>query len=955
MATRKQVVFSILVRHLHFVNREQTFDVIFLDWSSQRTRVCPTSPSKMACVPLGDWHRPVRLTMVVVLCMVQFVASSTSPANARTPVTLPGEATGAGSAHASTTSVVQQSVSQITSGRLTITAGSEARKKIAGFLGGSPSKLEVFFIYFDLVVNDTEYHPGACPTDGRSAIDADTPLKWAVVKVPQGSSIHTQSNFARAYLALPLAFPRVYSLGLLDGDYVRYVRHGKYRMKVNVTGVFGTNGTSWGSLSLEARAELFRAKVREFLNQVRANSTSSWQLCYSHPQWYFTSFFWGAVFAPSYLCDVGDPKKPPDMLRMNSMLRTFYVLIVILASVVAIIQVRSALLSNSFFEDWGTGNSQRFHVDRKSGRVRITGNMLSGGQLPGPATLGGLLGGKWLLGKRAFFRINTCLKFGYLTLPGFLVMFVSLWPLSPHSSVKDDPNNRVLVEDTFIECYTAGGGRLLVTAFSVLTLFLSFWYIAYIFIMAVWDRKTKEEEKKEEARREEGRSETEKPSEDKMSAVTRSYRPLTAAFSAVILFLRTALSWPGRANSPTKPVAEEGLKNRCLSASRLIGVFMVAVGVWIGAWIVTVLWCSAGLLTELFVAMATEPYIVVSNSVLKVIITVQEVIILRLLMAYTAFTASFEIVSFITLTFIGLYINYPLRFFTGVSWITALLVEVKNALDSYRSPLLVIWKKYTEQVKATLKDHDAYEKPFPTPDKTIPVDCSHLYLKSKQSCDTSYNWGKFLHRATPVYFFTCLQMIREPGWTKLAPIEPDQEKSSNVSNHLLNSNLDLISLLTSKFSDPKAKDPEDALCFELQYLLKVRLARHLAELVGLLTLVLTVFTLLFGFEHLFSEGLGSINSIIFQLMVIPAYTFYRTSYSSPPLNESQLILADQLIKAGLEKALQDSMTVIYEICVYWYHRDFCMQTHFVFFFCVRPSLQRLERSHRLHGTEMYCA
>ena len=110
---------------------------------------------------------------------------------------------------------------------LRVEASDEARKDLSGWLAKDTTRL--VFVYFDLLVDNITYHPGSCPNDGKTAIDAQTPLAWVLTSGgPNGGGDIGSHLFAHAYLTLPVSYPRIYSMGILDGHYVASMRHEVY-------------------------------------------------------------------------------------------------------------------------------------------------------------------------------------------------------------------------------------------------------------------------------------------------------------------------------------------------------------------------------------------------------------------------------------------------------------------------------------------------------------------------------------------------------------------------------------------------------------------------------------------------------------------------------------------------------------------------------------------------------
>ena len=166
-----------------------------------------------------------------------------------------------------------------------VEASDEARKDLSGWLTKDTTRL--VFIYFDLVVGNLTYHPGSCPNDGKTAIDAQTPLAWVLtIGGPSGGRDIGTHSFAHAYLTLPVSYPRIYSMGILESHYVPRMRHEVYGMSVVVdNATAAVDGEScWNELNKTEKASLMLEVVQDLVRALdRSDNTTSWSMCYTDP------------------------------------------------------------------------------------------------------------------------------------------------------------------------------------------------------------------------------------------------------------------------------------------------------------------------------------------------------------------------------------------------------------------------------------------------------------------------------------------------------------------------------------------------------------------------------------------------------------------------------------------------------------------------------------------------
>ena len=350
---------------------------------------------------------------------------------------------------------------------LHVEASDEARKALLGWLAKGTARL--IFIYFDLVVGNLTYHPGFCPRDGKSASDAQTPLAWVLTRGgPDGGPGALGSHsFAHTYLTLPVSYPRLYSLGILEGYYVINLRDDVYRMKVVVDNSTTFDEEScWNSLNKTEKVSVMFPAVESFVSDLEQGATSQnttfWKVCYSDPTISrndyprsITSISFLLPDTPVYVCqtDVGLLQR----LEQESLLKGFLVLFFVLSFGMIVLQYHAFSKALHLLWFWGAKKPSRFV--QKGSKTFHKDGFFDKLRLPVHVTIGGLLSSETAFGQQAFFRLKLllisvacCLL--YIVWPSVLVQYM----IVPTSSAA---KLRISMSETFdvdLPCHSFVGG-----------------------------------------------------------------------------------------------------------------------------------------------------------------------------------------------------------------------------------------------------------------------------------------------------------------------------------------------------------------------------------------------------------------------------------------------------------------------------------------------------------------
>ena len=309
---------------------------------------------------------------------------------------------------------------------LRVEASTEARDALTRWL--AKDTVQLVFFYFDLKSSNVTYRPGACPDDEKSAVDAQTPLAWVLARVPGGGSVFESHSFARAYLTLPISFPRVYTLVGLVGEYVAYMHHKDFQMQVivrNESDVVDGVEDCWNNLTQTEKASKMAEVLREFVNEVNRSTFSngtSWHLCYSDPSGddlpASASILLPAT--PAYVCQRRNGNGFHPRLKRDKSLQGLYVLLVCLPIGLVVLQAYGISGASTFARKWGSKGAPSIVMSGTSAHLRS--DYFTAAQVPSHVTIGSLLSSDVGLGKKAFARLK-----GLLALASFALIYM-FWP-----------------------------------------------------------------------------------------------------------------------------------------------------------------------------------------------------------------------------------------------------------------------------------------------------------------------------------------------------------------------------------------------------------------------------------------------------------------------------------------------------------------------------------------------
>ena len=581
---------------------------------------------------------------------------------------------------------------------LRVEASDEARKNLSGWL--AKGKTRLIFFYFDLVVGNLTYHPGSCPNDGKTAIDAQTPLAWVVTSGgPNGSGDIESHSFAHAYLTLPVSYPRIYSLGILElGHYVARLHHEVYGMNIVVEDTTVYGASCWNELNKTEKASLMLEVVQDFVRDLdMSDNTTAWRLCYTDPTNEDLPFSNSPLIphTPAYVCQ--NRNGSLQKLARDSFLKGLYVLLLILSFGALAVQFYSLSVGLQFLAVWG--EKQTFSSLMDSDKLFSAGShFFDNSQIPTRATFGGLLGSDILLGKRAFTRFK-----GAVFVLTFLFLFAG-WPnilvqlvLMPKSCVSQSetfgrnlicepkipprPSLSAVSTGVYSIC-----GPLLCGVYSLLLLYFrdNIVELPHMF--------------------------------RKFSAAP--VRQLSAIVATALAYLRIILLLPlSRPNNANRP----NDANRCkvTTCSRCCALFWAFILAQLLFWIplfptftLLVTFCLIGEvlfgLTGLRI-LYLNIYPESNESCASKLLSAAFALILWLFFALPAVVVLYiqgcELLMFVLLSCISLYITYPIQTFLVVSWSLALIAEAQNIINDYRTPLLAIQEAFTKKCSSLAEKH----------------------------------------------------------------------------------------------------------------------------------------------------------------------------------------------------------------------------------------------------------
>ena len=753
---------------------------------------------------------------------------------------------------------------------LHVEASHEARKALVGWLAKDTARL--IFIYFDLVVGNLTYHPGSCPDDGMSAIDAETPLAWVLTSggPDGGPGAPGSHSFAHAYLTLPVSYPRIYSMGILEGHYVANLRHEVYKMKVVIDNSSYVDGTDcWADMNTTEKTSAVLEVIQGFVSDLErataSKNTSSWRVCYSDPTvadaHFPTSSSALLPHTPAYICQ--NEYASVEKLERDSFLKGLHYLFVGLCCGSVVLQFFAFSKALNFLWFWGARRSSR-KLLRKTKTFDKDG-LFDKSRLPDHVTVGGLLSSDIAFGQRAFFRLKfllvwtvCCLVYGVLT--NLLVHYILL----PTDSIAKLRVSSSETLDSKVPCHVGGGGG----SYRV-------WYVTYsvygplfVLIFSVFVRNSRSVSMK--------------------AALLKSFSVLAYAFAPLIFLIvlkniKYILQVPIK--RPWLKVSKFRNTGRSAGVCALFVAFLLAqLLFWLPLLVVMEILILVSALLELHMIFPCN----MSRS--KTFLFTPLGLLVQSVLFYTQGS---ELFMFILLTTVSLYISYPLQTFLVISWTLSFISEAQNLLHDYRSPLLAVQRKFVDKCMVLAKNHTELQDRAGEHGPTLT--CS-VYLKDVSNEGEAMNWQLFIQRSQQAWNKACLQVLlmrnkAGASFRQLAIVQ----SGANPFDEVL---------------DVRA-DTEDPTLLKLQKVLWERFFYGIVRFLFLLLLFLSIVLLLLAFNSLWKDpNPRDTNSLLLTILIVPLYTFVRTKLDSSSLTSNEKLLLDKILDTELEncfRQIRDSL------------------------------------------------
>ena len=787
---------------------------------------------------------------------------------------------------------------------LRVEASDETKAVLSEWLVKDSAKL--IFIYFDLVVGNVTYHPGSCPSAGKSAIDAQTPLAWVLTNGVTSLGSH---SFAHAYLTLPISYPRIYSMGILEGLYIGNMYQDRYRINVsiavneNASREDGVDEVScWMELNKTEKATVMLRTLQSIVdNLAGSNGTNAWRMCYSDPVSSDVDLPMSVSpliqHTPLYVCQ--DESGTLVRLERDNFLKGLYIFFQCLSLAMIALQLyilRKGMLATYNVRKHGEPQSRLLTV---SGRTIREGGFFNKSQIPFHATIVGLLSSDIVLGQRAFARLKMILFWGF-----WLFMF-TVWPnllvqsvLTPTSDVA---KLGVSSAETFgrrLPCKAnipSGASLSLVTTgfYSVIGPILAgFVIVAFIFFTVFIERDT-----------------------SSLGTITdmlikglsdKVANRLSSIFLRITTYLRIGLSFPSIYERPHDaiPVHHNGRGSSSLAfviGQLLFWLFVlpVTLGVFVTASV-----CAEILKLTGFLVVFEIGVTLLELALLIILGWFPSVLVVLFL-----YIQGSELLAFMLLSCVSLYIKYPLPTFLTLSWLVALVAQTKMLIHDYRLPLLAVQQKFAEKFHAMAERY-------------ITLDYDNLstgsgsvgmYLMETVCNDVDspkMNWERFLNKAEDAWYKTSLRLLT---WKDQTFSDLEYRHRTGESRDMLTECEERHNGFVLKWMDVRDDwevNKKPAL-LNLQRLLWLRFFKGLLKLFVSVVLFFSLLMFMLAFHSLWklTDSSPKDTSYVFlTIIVIPLYTVIQTKLNPSALNEDEEILVKKTIDAELEKCFRASIT-----------------------------------------------
>ena len=730
---------------------------------------------------------------------------------------------------------------------------------------------------------------------------------------------------------------KLYSLGYLDGPYVRYFDHEEYEMKITVNdSVDPENGACWEKLKSPEKTELLGQKIKERIELllVGDKKNNTWQVCFSRPDenGLPDSASLLSPTTPGYSCLVSTAvgaaweTKALPRDRYLVFFRAFLIIVGVVTMVAQFFAVPRAI---SLVRRWGVQDDHKRASRNQSTKcIRPRKDYFSVSHLPAHVTVGGLLNDPNMLGPRCFFRLKVFLLIIILVL---LNVFLPVYLASNVFNPQSNPGEKklLLYRDTFGKCEQSIYGSVVpMRIYGIVIFSICFNGIvcATVFVGLFNGSKTKS-------------------ADDLMNRLLEATRsPLRWSHFVVSFFmaiLRVLLSTsifgcPASASNTnmlsatdtdpatnTHPATStHGQRNvnccttKCLKEwfckfCNLVLWFVGSVVTLTLSVLILAFEVAVMILMFLLLPGVTVHWSLRGSDILKWVFSIAIVLSMPWFI-FLFYIVGVEVSTFFLLTFVGFYLDKPVAAFVLTSWIVSSVIEFRNVLDSYRAPLLSIWTVHIKEVKEVIESSG--DKGLVSMlDEQIEHDTIRLKSKVNQLPGEWIDWKVFLDEADAVYDLACYRVLKDS--CPDSPVALFCQMCSSCNLHtafdLKRDKVPLVWFLRcfdaehSPSSDNALKNDRKEL---VQFFLCVKLLNELVKYFAFLAVLVMILLLVFAFNGLWndhsSSGLRELNSIIYVTALVPLFTYYRSKIGSPPLDDNRHILVKHIVKEGVRAALR---------------------------------------------------
>ena len=258
-----------------------------------------------------------------------------------------------------------------------------------------------------------------------------------------------------------------------------------------------------------------------------------------------------------------------------------------------------------------------------------------------------------------------------------------------------------------------------------------------------------------------------------------------------------------------------------------------------------------------------------------------------------------ELLMFVLLSSISLYISFPLQTFLVVSWSLALVAEAQSILHDYRSPMLAMQEAFSEKCFTLAKNHIGLERSNKNSINSRPC------LKKESASGQSVDWENFLRQSEKVWDNVCFQLltfhdfdVRHHGFESL-------ENTEHVRN--------VLNMLDVRHDWERS---QNEIISKSQKILWMRFFKGMVKLLFLVVLFLSIIVLLLAFNSLWTgPNPKDTSSLLLTILVVPLYTFVRTKLTSTSLTDFEKQLVERGLDVGLDACFQNSLIKVSPYCL----------------------------------------